>query len=122
MPSFLSNLLQAGNGTLAGHKLLILTPWQVSHECLATLHRQFPGLVVKVKIQVWDTVNFNDAPPKICWDDITMLVTGSVVPSKNEAPRLQYVQLLSAGVNFLLEKSLFKSSAVTFCTANGVHG
>lgn len=123
LASFISNLVQkGGNRTLAGHKLLLLTPWELGQERVASLQRQFPDLKVETTVQSWDTISFNDSPVEVCWDDITMLVTGSCVPAKDKAPRLQYVQLLSAGVNFLLENSLFKSSAITFCTANGVHG
>ncbi|KAF2180869.1 NAD(P)-binding protein [Zopfia rhizophila CBS 207.26] len=50
-----------------------------------------------------------------------VLLTWKVFPKKEQVPKLQYVQLLSAGCNQIQGLPFFKESDVAFCTANGAH-
>ncbi|KAF6804570.1 d-isomer specific 2-hydroxyacid dehydrogenase [Colletotrichum sojae] len=115
-------LLPPPNPTLEGHKLLILSQFKPTDEYLARLHKQFPGLKV-----VFHELNFPERAPRPGfdreeWKDVTVLLTGSALPAPEDAPRLQYVQLQSAGANHVLQNPLFKETDVAFATANGVHG
>lgn len=62
------------------------------------------------------------------WKDVTILLTFTYLPQPKDAPKLQYVQLISAGANHILDHPLFRDGRgdgkeeVQFCTANGVHG
>lgn len=112
----------AMNPTLKGHKILVLTPWDTPQEYLAGLRSRFPDLEVTVHKQQWDVIVYDDPIPESCWDGVTILVTGSCLPTLEQAPKLQFVQLLSAGANFILDKPLFTDTDIAFCTSNGVHG
>ncbi|KAF3771303.1 hypothetical protein M406DRAFT_240378, partial [Cryphonectria parasitica EP155] len=59
------------------------------------------------------------------WKDVTILLTGysrEFLPEKDDVPKLQYVQLSSAGANAIVSDPLYTDTDVAFCTANGVHG
>ncbi|KAK3991071.1 hypothetical protein QBC44DRAFT_349473 [Cladorrhinum sp. PSN332] len=87
------------NRTLKGHKLLMVTAY-VQPE--------------------WD--QGHPPFPDEEWKDVTLLLTFTVLPTPEQAPNLQFVQLMSAGANHVLEAPIFKNTDVKFCTANGVHG
>lgn len=110
------------NRTLKDHKLLILTPWKPSPSDLESLRSRYPGLKIVFHELAWSEKTPRDDFPREEWEDVTILVTGSALPSRRQAPKLQYVQLMSAGANLILKNPLFTDTDVTFCTANGVHG
>lgn len=111
---------------LKGHKLLMLVPppFAPSAEYLAQLKEKYPDLEVFVHSTTWadKTTPTPSEESGWRWEDITILVTGSALPDKEKAVKLQYVQLLSAGANHILKNPLFAETDVAFCTANGVHG
>ena len=107
---------------LHGHKLLIFVPWTPKQAYLDGLKQSHPDLEIVCR----ETVGFSssDLPvgvPADFWDDVTVLLTWLVIPSPQLAPKLEYVQLLSAGCNHVVDKPLYKETDVAFCTANGVH-
>lgn len=106
------------NKTLQGHKLLVLLgDWEPSKEDLAAVQEKYPDLVIQ-------TGRKSDITQED-WKDVTILVTGysrEGLPEKDAVPKLQYVQLSSAGANAILADPLFTDTDVAFCTANGVHG
>ncbi|KAL1841099.1 hypothetical protein VTJ49DRAFT_7430 [Mycothermus thermophilus] len=109
------------NPTLKGHKLLLALPWGPAPAgFVETLVSKFPDLEVVVHVQEAQT------PPALgpeAWKDVTILVTFTTFPeSVEQAPRLEYVQLMSAGANHVLEKEVFLKGEAVWCTANGVHG
>ncbi|KAK4184692.1 oxidoreductase-like protein [Podospora australis] len=112
---------RSGSGTLRGHKLLMITPWEQPAEFIDQLAVEFPDLkVAAYRQQEWEQ---QTAPfPEEEWQDVTILLTFTVLPTPKQAPRLEYVQLMSAGANHVLELPMFKDTTVPFCTANGVHG
>ncbi|KAI1338235.1 hypothetical protein F5Y15DRAFT_135858 [Xylariaceae sp. FL0016] len=114
----------APNHDLAGHKLLMIVPWDPPAAYLDRLREQFPGL--KVTHSNYDTWKpTNQLPPEITeedWKTVTILLTGPQFPTPEQAPKMQLVQLQSAGANFVLDKPIFKDTSIPFCTANGVHG
>lgn len=119
------------NRTLTGHTLLILSPHPQDASFRARLRDRFPDLKVQhVDWDVWrrgpelpDPAAVTDTDGgRIVWDDVTVFVTGPAFPEVSQAPKLQLVQLQSAGANYVLDKPIFKDTDVAFCTANGVHG
>lgn len=108
------------NPTLKGHQLLIIAATPPSSEWVDKVKKQHPDLdVVHSNKNPWG-VNVTDEG--IDWKDVTVLLTGPLVPSIEQSPRLELVQLQSAGANYLLDNPLFKDTDVAFSTANGVHG
>lgn len=107
------------NPTLKGHKLLVqkLTGWTVPEKSLKDLQTRFPDL----KISTGDKQDRTQSS----WDDVTILLTGhnrDGLPPVQDVPKLQYIQLSSAGANLVVDDPLFTDTDVAFCTANGVHG
>ncbi|CAI4215735.1 unnamed protein product [Parascedosporium putredinis] len=83
---------------------------------------RFPGISVSAYEVPWrDTEPPSNIPAEEL-ERATVLVTGSVLPSREQAPNLGYVQLSSAGANHVLNHPLFTDTDIIFCTANGVHG
>lgn len=115
------NFKMPPNKFLEGHKLLIASPFAPSAEDLARLHAEFPGLVIGHYEVAWGA-KLLDKVPESEWKDVTILLSGSSLPTIEQAPKLQYVQLVSAGANHILTNPLFVDTDVSFCTANGVHG
>ncbi|KAF7560155.1 hypothetical protein G7046_g3993 [Stylonectria norvegica] len=109
------------NPTLKGHKLVILGAGPRSPGSVDAIRKQFPDLIVKFYELQWGEPLPDDFP-KDEWKDTTALLTSTYLPTKEEAPKLQYVQLTSAGANHLTKKPLFVGTRIPFCTANGVHG
>jgi hypothetical protein len=101
-----------GNKNLDGHKLLILTK-DAPTEKLERLKSQFPGLKIEHRKADWGAKVLDDSWTDENWKDVTILLTGNTFPaSKEVAPKLQYVQLQSAGANMLLKHPLFTDSDV----------
>lgn len=114
----------AANPTLKGHQLLIVSPLAPAAEWVSKVKKAHADLEVKhVQIDPWSLDAKAAARDQdIDWSRATVLLTGPLVPAVEQAPRLELVQLQSAGANYLLDNPLFKDSDVAFSTANGVHG
>lgn len=123
----------AANRTLDGHKLLVLLgvtgpPKSLlgtvfRPEWIAELNELFPGLeILTVGDATWNTPSFQKRFPDDQWKNVTILVTGSALPTADIAPKLEYVQLQSAGANHVLDHPLIRETNVALCTASGVHG
>jgi hypothetical protein len=110
------------NTTLKGHKILFLVPYAVPQDYLDELKSSFPDLKIVVEPLSWAV----KVPPTTLspddWKDTTILLTGSALPTRDVAPKLEYVQLISAGANHIVSNPLFTDTEIAFCTANGVHG
>ena len=115
-------LLRLTNSTLKGHKLLFITPWEVPESFTSQLRAEFPDLEIAVHQERWKLTGGYDGLSSALWDGVTILMTGNCLPQLGQAPKLQAVQLLSAGANDLFDKPLFLDTDIAFCTANGVHG
>ncbi|KAG8423379.1 hypothetical protein J3459_008467 [Metarhizium acridum] len=109
------------NSTLNGHKLLAITPWPFPKDFLDNLLTRFPGLSVALHRAPFGESNWDDISEEDK-KDVTLLVTGTCFPTLEQAPELQFVQVLSAGADYVLNAPAFKNSDIPFCTANGVHG
>uniref|UniRef100_A0A8H7K9T7 D-isomer specific 2-hydroxyacid dehydrogenase NAD-binding domain-containing protein n=1 Tax=Bionectria ochroleuca TaxID=29856 RepID=A0A8H7K9T7_BIOOC len=116
-------LIKLSSGSdLKGHKLVLYAPRPTPPEAVAHLKAKFPGLEIAVyHKQFFDTDPYQDISREE-WKNVTILVTGSMIPDPEAVPKLQYVQLFSAGANHVVNKPLFQETDVALCTANGVHG
>jgi phosphoglycerate dehydrogenase-like enzyme len=111
------------NPTLKGHKLYVAIPinvWPTPQERIDSIRQRFPDLEIIFHegegAEVLKLISDEE------WKDVTILVSWIHLPTIEQAPRLSYVQLISAGANAILNDPLYKDTEITFCTANGVHG
>ncbi|KAF4629365.1 hypothetical protein G7Y89_g8783 [Cudoniella acicularis] len=103
--------------SLDGHKVLILLQYEPNLPFINSLRTSHPGLQV-----IWHNINDPNAKlPPNALETVTVLCTFQQLPTIDEAPRVQLVQLVSSGANHCYENSLYKSPNVQFCTANGIH-
>ncbi|KAJ6788948.1 hypothetical protein PWT90_05200 [Aphanocladium album] len=101
------------NKTLKGHKLLLSDSRALPENALTRLRSSFPDL----KVQPFSK---DDAEP---WADTTLALGNSFsLPSIEQAKRLEFVQLSSAGADGIIGKPIFDDTEISFCTASGVHG
>lgn len=101
--------------------LLILMPWAPDPTWVSSLEAISPRIQVhSYMIDAGATETPKEIPSEV-WKKATVLFTWKAFPTKEQAPRLQYVQLLSAGSNHLFGVPLFEETDVAFCTSNGVH-
>ncbi|TQS32682.1 hypothetical protein Golomagni_06996, partial [Golovinomyces magnicellulatus] len=77
---------------------------------IETIHARFPDLEV---------VLAKDLPAQ--YKDATIIVVNQQYPTIEEAPKLQLVQVTSAGANRPVSLPIFQDTKIPFCTANGVH-
>jgi hypothetical protein len=114
---------QSAKKDLQGHKVFILAPWAPSDDFLERLRSKYPGLKIAHR-ELPRMRRVADAGiPAEEWKDVTILLAGGLaIPARELVPKLQYVQVMSAGANRILNHPLFLETDVKFCTANGVHG
>lgn len=101
--------------------LLVLVHFKPSAEYIDKIRLDNPGMGVLAA-----QTGYNDGkiPTEVSddiWAKVTVLLTWGSLPSKEQAPNLRYVQLLSAGCNQIFGKPIFEETDVAFCTSNGVH-
>src|SRR5205807_8462702 len=74
-----------------------------------------------LQIELWPARSGRSVPDKL-WQEVEILYTSfaTPLPSPEQAPRLRWVQLYSAGPDHILDHPLF-STPVIFTTASGVH-
>ncbi|KAK5996516.1 D-2-hydroxyacid dehydrogenase [Cladobotryum mycophilum] len=111
------------NPTLKGHKLLLVLPQVLESTPEAFLKSLFPDLQVDLHIQPWEGEEISSTPtPTEIWKDVTILLTTNILPTLEQTPNLQYVQLVSAGAGLVVNSPLFLDTDIAFCSANGTHG
>jgi hypothetical protein len=111
----ISNL---SNQRLDGHKLVLIRPDARPTAFIENTRKKYPGLEI-VHHQLKHRQD-KSIPPSL-WDGVTLLSSLNVFPTREQAPKLQYVQLSSAGANQVLGLPLYEETDIAFCTANGVH-
>lgn len=113
-----------GGGPAKDH-LLLAVPGQVPSKILDRLRKKFPAIEIS-SYEVTLTFDAEDIrrqlPPNV-WDGITLLCTFNAFPKKLEdAPDLDFVQLLSAGSNQIQNHPIYKDSDISIATSSGIHG
>lgn len=109
------------NSSLKGHFLLILSPF-ITESHVATIQTTYPSLKIQTHYGDFRHHVPTDVVPAEVWKEVTLLHTGHTLPPKGIVPKLQLVQLQSAGANHVLNTPVFSETNIDFCTANGVHG
>ncbi|KAH7129944.1 hypothetical protein B0J13DRAFT_598295 [Dactylonectria estremocensis] len=112
----------SSNPTLKGHKAIIATTAKAPPAAVEAIRKQFPDLQLKLYVVPWGNSEIGGDFEEEDWKDTTLLLTATVLPTVEQASRIQYVQLSSAGANHILNRPYFSDTKVPFCTANGVHG
>ncbi|GME45434.1 uncharacterized protein LDX57_005103 [Neofusicoccum parvum] len=101
--------------------LLILMPWSPGPDWIANLSKISPRIYVhSYMVEMYATELPREIPVET-WKNVTVLFTWKLFPTREIAPNLQYVQLLSAGCNQIMGLPLFEDTDISFCTSNGVH-
>lgn len=101
--------------------LLLIVAWAPPAEWVAALEKAHPDLeVVAAAIGHYQLELPESVTPEM-WKRVKILFTWKSFPTKELAPNLEYVQLLSAGCNQIQDLPMFHEGKVAFCTANGVH-
>ena len=59
--------------------------------------------------------------PSSVWADTEVLYASRLIPLPEQAPRLRWIQLHSAGINHLLGKPILAAEDVAITTASGIH-
>ena len=109
----------------AKDQLLLLLPQDEPTEAVKQLRKKFPQIDI-----IFHEVSFTFDLDKIAselpdgiWDDATILCTLAAFPKKIEqAPKLDFVQLLSAGSNQIQKNPIYTDSKIPIATATGIHG
>jgi phosphoglycerate dehydrogenase-like enzyme len=59
--------------------------------------------------------------PDRAWENVEILYTGGAFPKPEQAPRLRWIQLHSAGVNHALRQPIIQSRDIEVTTLSGIH-
>jgi phosphoglycerate dehydrogenase-like enzyme len=84
------------------------------------LVRQVEDLSPRVKVRLQPAHAAAEIPPDV-WDEVQVLFTSGVLPDREMAPGLRWVQVTSAGIDHLLNHPLFEDRTVTLTTTSGMH-
>lgn len=116
--TMMGSIASATNPTLKGHKLLLTQTYPLPQQWLNKIKETYPQLEVVYQHlkSLWD----HDFDLEI-YKDVTCLCTYLVMPTRQQAPKLQYIQLSSAGANHIIGTPLYEDSTITVCTSNGIH-
>lgn len=112
-----------GGGHIKDH-MLITTPAGVGNgssteDEIEKLRKKWPDIKI-----TYHPVSPGDAPidPSI-FQDVTILVTlFTFPPTPEDCPNMQFIHLLSAGLDRLANHPIYKDSDITITTSSGVHG
>lgn len=106
---------------MGSETLLVITPFAPAQAWIDDLRKKVPGINVHVyPTEMYAKEIPKDIPADV-WENTTALYTWKAFPSIGLAPKLQYVQLHSAGANQILGLPLFEKTDIVFSTSNGVH-
>ena len=94
---------------------LVLTTFRLDERWVKRIQELSPDLHIEQRHKA----NVNDIPNSI-WQDVEVLYTLNTLPSPEQAPKLRWVQLYSAGANQAFESALWQTPVI-FTTASGVH-
>lgn len=88
-------------------------------ELLSQLQQRYPWIRVEYhQIAAWGA-----ALPTKFFANATVLVTSSTFPNeRSDAPKLNWVHLMSAGSNQIQDKWIWQDDDVTITTSSGIHG
>lgn len=97
-------------------RIPVLVTTEFSDESLDS----FRSVSDRVELHYYPVRSLEEVPDDI-WARAEVLYTSSVVPDPEEAPRLRWIQMHSAGVDHLVDHPLARSENVTVTSASGIH-
>ncbi|KKY26094.1 putative 2-hydroxyacid dehydrogenase [Diplodia seriata] len=101
-------------------KVLVAVPGKLPTGLLERLKDKFPH--VEVEVYPLDNPHSSEVPRE-AFADKTILVTFNALPkSLDEAPKLKWMHLLSAGSNHIQKHPIYTDSDITITTSSGIHG
>jgi phosphoglycerate dehydrogenase-like enzyme len=113
-----------GGGPATDH-LLCALPFPEPKEITNHLRSKFPQIEISY-VEVPFTFNpksIEDSLPQGVFKDTTILYTFAALPkTRDDAPHLEVLQLLSAGSNQVQNNWIWEDEDVSLCTASGIHG
>lgn len=77
------------------------------------------SLAPHLQVEVRPARHLDDIPREV-WQHVEILYTVHLLPTPEQAPKLRWVQLYSAGADRALDHPLFRTGTI-FSTASGVH-
>ncbi|KAB2577803.1 putative 2-hydroxyacid dehydrogenase protein [Lasiodiplodia theobromae] len=101
-------------------KILVALPGEAPTALLERLKHKFPNVEVE-----FVQIGYKLSPdvPKEAFADKTILVTFNGLPkSLEDAPKLKWLHLLSAGSNHIQKHPIYTDSDITITTSSGIHG
>lgn len=108
--------------TLQG-TVVILFPWAIREEQFASFRDKFSTLNIITRHKPFGSKVVNDVvSDDELKDAIALLTPSTALPTVEQVPKLQYVQITSAGANLILNNPLYRDTDIVFCNASGVHG
>lgn len=103
--------------------VLVRLPMPEPKPELIKLRSHHPHLDIRFQQDSSEDKKPDEKEQKKIFQDVTVLFTLYSVPTKAEyAPKLDYIQLLSAGSNQIATTPIYKDTDITIATASGVHG
>ena len=106
-------------------RLLLAFPFPEPKEVVDHIRSKFPQIEVTFAQVPFSFVpkDIEDALSPEVYKDTTILCTFAALPKKREdAKKLELLQLLSAGSNHIQDTWVWKTEDVEVCTASGIHG
>ncbi|KAL3458226.1 hypothetical protein BJX64DRAFT_280012 [Aspergillus heterothallicus] len=103
--------------------LLAVLPFPEPTEFVSRIRKKHSELNVVWVHQTYGITNF-DASEQVdpeLFKTATILTTLSAIPTPEQAPELQFIQLLPAGVDHLLHERIFQHPTVQIATTSGIH-
>lgn len=106
--------------------LLFISQGEEPQHITNSLRTQFP--YIDLIYHRYSSTTIEDPSPKSnvpdsLWQRATILVTSFVLPpSPDVVPNLRWVQVLSAGVDHLVNQPIYKETKIPITTVSGIHG
>lgn len=102
-------------------KVAVLSPWPVSEETRDYWRNKFPNFDFIFQVKPWGEPRTVETIPDEEWRKVVALLTPSTLPTPEQVPKLQFVQLTSAGANMIIDKPLYTDTDITFTSAKGAY-
>jgi phosphoglycerate dehydrogenase-like enzyme len=119
--SALSSAKMSGAFLTEKEVLLCILPQPQPDDIVARIKANHPSLEIR-----WIQRQFGSSHvdlPEDAFKDVTILYTGATFPATHEeAPKLKYVHLFSAGTDRVIKHPLFTETKIIFTNSSGVHG
>lgn len=97
-------------------KIIIVSTVKLTDEQTASIL----AINANIDLHQFPKTNVEDIPQNI-WEECSILLTWSKIPTPTLAPNLKWVQTISAGVNTIVNESLFQEKEVLLTNSSGAN-